>query len=167
MKINIRLALPSDAQDMAEIHMRSWEVAYRDIIPMEYIHEKNATRHELYKRVITVENQNSYIIEYDGKTVGIMKIASPQDEDLGDDYYELHYIYLHPNYYRLGIGTKSMEFAFNVARSMNKKIIIVWVLSENTNSIRFYEKCSFARDGKAKSVEYGKAIECIRMRKNL
>jgi len=28
--IAIRLAVPADAPDMAEIHMRSWEVAYKD-----------------------------------------------------------------------------------------------------------------------------------------
>lgn len=27
--ITIRLAVPSDAPDMAEVHMRSWEVAYK------------------------------------------------------------------------------------------------------------------------------------------
>ncbi len=56
--ITIRLAIPTDAPDMAEIHMCSWEVVYKDIIPAEYIEKKNATRPELYKRVITNENTN-------------------------------------------------------------------------------------------------------------
>ena len=38
-KVFIRLAVPADAPDMAEVHMRSWEVAYKDIIPAEYIRE--------------------------------------------------------------------------------------------------------------------------------
>ena len=54
--ITIRLAVPADAPDMAEVHMRSWEVAYKGIIPAAFIKDKNATRHELYKRVITDEN---------------------------------------------------------------------------------------------------------------
>jgi hypothetical protein len=45
--VTIRSASINDSIDMAEIHMRSWEVAYIDIIPVEYIREKNATRREL------------------------------------------------------------------------------------------------------------------------
>ena len=75
--------------------MRSWEVAYKGILPDEYIREKNATRHDLYARVITEENETSYVIQYGGKTIGIMCVAPPQDKEL-TDCHELHYIYLGP-----------------------------------------------------------------------
>lgn len=52
---SIRLALPADAPDMAEVIMRSWEVAYRDILPAEFIRQKNAARPEQYARSITGE----------------------------------------------------------------------------------------------------------------
>ena len=71
-KITIRLAVPSDAPDMAEVHMHSWEVAYKGIIPDSFIHEKNASRHELYNRVITDENTNTYVIQHD-KTITAMR----------------------------------------------------------------------------------------------
>ena len=139
--VTIRLAVPADASDMAEVHIRSWEVAYKDIIPEEYIREKNAGRHELYKRVITRGNTNTYVIQHGKKTVGVMRVAPPQDEDAGDNVYELHCIYLHPDYFRQGIGTKAMEYALSIARRLGKKTMIVWVLDENINSIRFYEYC--------------------------
>lgn len=167
MSLTIRLALPTDALDMAEIHMRSWEIAYKDIIPREFICEKNTTRQALYKRVITYENTNAYVIQYNKNTMGIMKIAPCQDNDLNEDFYELHYVYLHPNYFRMGIGTKSLEFAFDIARKLNKKYMTVWVLADNINSIKFYEKCGFTKDDKSKSVEYGKVLSCIRMVKDL
>lgn len=167
MDITIRLASPSDALDMAEVHMRSWEVAYKDIIPAAYIREKNATRPALYKRVITEENTDAYVIQCDGKTVGIMRIAPPQDDDVADAAYELHYIYLHPDYFRRGIGTKATEFAFDTVRSLCKRAMTLWVLEENVNSIRFYEKCGFVADGKTRSSEYGTAGGSIRMRKDL
>jgi len=80
--INIRLAVPADAPEMAEVLMRSWEVAYKDIIPADYIRQKNATRPEQYKRVITDENTTDYVIQQSNKTVGIMRITPPQDDDL-------------------------------------------------------------------------------------
>jgi len=165
--ITIRLAVLSDAPDMSEVHMRSWEAAYKDIIPPDFIREKNATRPSLYSRVITEENVSSYVIQYEGKTVGIMCIAPPQDDDIGDTFYELHYIYLHPDHFRQGIGIQALTFAFNKARSFNKAAMIVWVFAENANSIQFYEKCGFVPDGKTKTLDYGKAMKCIRMRRAL
>ena len=167
MNITIRLAKPDDAQDMAEVHARSWEVAYKDIIPIEYIKAKNATRPDLYKRIITDENTTQHVIQANGKTVGIMGFGEPKDDDADDNYYELHGVYLHPDYYRKGIGTKAVDFAFEKARKLNKKYMNVWVFAENYNSIKFYEKCGFIADGKTKDYDCGKILKCIRMKKEL
>ena len=50
-----------------------------------------------------------------------MKIAPPQNDDVGDDFYELHYIYLHPDYFRMGIGTQAMVFAFEKLEVLGKR----------------------------------------------
>ena len=166
-KINIRLALPADAPDMAEIHARSWEAAYKDIIPGEYIQEKSATRPALWKRIITDENTSRYVIETGGKVVGFLHIDPPQDDDLDDSFYELHGIYLHPNVCRQGIGSQAMDFAYGIARNLGKTTMTLWVFAENANSIKFYEKCGFAADGATKTLDCGKTMQCIRMRRPL
>lgn len=107
------------------------------------------------------------MIQLDGKTVGIMNVAPPQDDDLGETYYELHGIYLHPDYYRRGIGTRAMEFALNKAQNLGKKVMTVWVFADNANSIKFYEKCEFIADGKTKTLNCGKPLAAIRMRRDL
>lgn len=165
--VNIRLAIPDDAPDMAEIVMRSWEAAYKDIIPAECIREKNATHPALFQRVTAEENNNSYVIRHNGKNVGVMKIASPLDDDMGDNAYELHYIYLHPDFFRMGIGTQAIEFAAKAARGLGKTIMTVWVFAENISAIHFYAKCGFMADGAKKFKEYGRVMEIIRMRKDL
>lgn len=167
MEINIRLAVPADALDMAEIHMRSWEVAYKDIIPMDYIREKNATRSALWQRIVTDKNTSKYVIRIGEKTVGFMDIAPSRDDDANDNIYELHGIYLHPDYYRQGIGTQAIQVAFDKAHSIGKTVMTLWVFAENSSSIRFYEKCGFAADGNAKMLDYGKSIKCIRMSRSL
>jgi len=167
MNVTIRLAKPVDAPDMAEVHACSWEVAYKDIIPMEYIKAKNATRPELYQRIITDENTTRYVIQVDDKTVGIMGVGEPKDDDADENYYELHGIYLHPDYYRKGIGTQAVNFAFDKAINLGKRFMNVWVFAENYNSINFYKKCGFVADGKTKTLECGKTKECIRMKKEL
>ena len=168
MNITIRLAKPADAPDVAEVYMRSWETAYADIIPAEYIREKNAGRPALWERLLTNENDRHYIIQKDGKIVGQVTVAPARDDDLNETYYELHGIYLHPDYYRQGIGTQAMEFAYDIARNLNKAVMVVWVLlADNINSVKFYEKCGFIADGKSSERDFGKILKSIRMRKEL
>ena len=167
MSVTIRLAVPADALDMAEIHMRSWEAAYKDIIPASYIKEKNAGRPALWQRVITDENTTEYVIQADGKTVGLMGVGPSRDEDTGDDVYELTGLYLLPEYFRQGIGTQAMEFAFDRARGLGKKVMTVWLIADNLNAKNFYKKFGFAEDGKSRISKRGRIMEDIRMREAL
>ena len=166
LPIDIRLAKPVDVIDMAEVHMRSWDAAYQNIIPAEYIREKNAGRRALYQRVITEDNTFAYVIRHKDQTIGVIKVAPAQDEDMDDSVYELHYFYLHPDFFRKGIGSQAMDFAFDISRGLNKQCMVVWVLAKNVNAIGFYKKCGFAADGKTMEHEWGgKILDVIRMKK--
>ena len=165
--VSVRLAVPADALELAEVHMRSWEAAYKGIIPDDFIREKNAKRSEQWKEIITDVNSTRYTIRQDSIIVGLMCLDQAGDDDLNSDVYELQAIYLHPDHFRQGIGTIAMRFAFDKARSLGKTAIVLWVLADNTDSISFYEKCGFAADGKAKDLEYGRILKGIRMRRTL
>ena len=167
MDIVIRLATSSDALDMAKVHMRSWEAAYKDIIPADYIREKSAERPALWERILENENTTQYIIKKDGKTAGMMGIGISHDNDVDDGTYELMGLYLLPEYFHQGIGTQAMEFAFAKARSLEMKIMTVWLLENNYNAKRFYEKCGFTSDGSTREQNFGKILNSIRMRINL
>lgn len=170
MNITIRRALPADAADMAEILSRSWEAAYKNIIPAEYISEKNATRLALFRRIVTGEDTGHCVIEKGGKSIGIMWVGTPKQEshvdtdDIDDSFYELHSLYIHPDFWRQGIGSEAMEFAVSRARSAGKRNIILWVFAENTGAISFYEKCGFTADGAYKLYNCGRELKAIRMR---
>ena len=167
MDVNIRLAALDDAQGMTEVLTRSWVAAYSGIIPDEIIAEKNSTRLDQFKEILTADNINHYVVLANGDIVGLLSVGKCQDEDADDSFLEVGRLYIHPDYFRRGIGTAAMEFACDLARSLNKTVVILWVLAENTSSIMFYEKCGFVSDGKTKPLIYGRTLECIRMRKDL
>jgi len=160
-------ASPPDAPEMAEVLMRSWEEAYGDIIPEDFIRQKNAARPEQFRQAITDGNEDEYVIQESGRIIGIMKVAPPLDDDLGGDYYELRYLYLHPDYFRRGVGKRAMAFAFDKARQFDRQYMSVWLFAENKNAADFYIKCGFAPDGKTQTKDCGRPMECIRMIKNL
>jgi len=167
MEITIRLAKPADAPDMAEVIIRSWEAAYRGIVPDDYIWEKNATRLEFYQRTITDENKTFYVIQADGSTVGVMSFGEPGDETKRASLHELWSLYLHPERQRRGIGTQAMDFVLAEARRLGKKELLVWVLEDNVNAIKFYTKCGFSPDGGERFWEYGKRLRGISMRREI
>lgn len=175
MDLKIRLATADDAPNMANIHARSLETAYKGIIPEEYIKQQSSKRLALWENIMSKENSIHYVISCDNMPVGMMTVGDVQREnievkdDLGIDesFYELHGIYLHPDYYRKGIGTAAMAFAFGKAIAANKTNILLWVFEENVSSIKFYEKCGFTADGASKIYNCGKEMKCIRMQKSL
>ncbi|MDR2572153.1 MAG: GNAT family N-acetyltransferase [Oscillospiraceae bacterium] len=167
--INIRHAVPTDAPKLAEIKNRSWEAAYKDIVTPDFLQKKNERRLSDVENYLNDEyySQFQYAIECDGVIVGVMTVAPPYDDDTEEDIYDLQAIYLHPDYFRQGIGTIATEFAFDIARNLGKKAMIVWVFTDNHNSIRFYEKCGFSADGKTKILNVSKPRNAIRMKKDL
>ena len=46
----IRKALPSDAQAIAQVHISSWQAAYRDVMPAQFLKglESTLARREAY-----------------------------------------------------------------------------------------------------------------------
>ena len=174
--INIRLAVLSDASAMAEIHARSWEAAYKDIMPAKYIEKQSEKRPAQWRNILSQENKKQYIIEADGKPAGMVCVGEPHheyteifndDSCIDSSFCELHNIYLHPNYFRCGIGTRAMDFAINKGREANKSNIVLWVFAENIGSIRFYEVCGFSVDGAYMFYNCGKEMKAIRMRREI
>ena len=167
MALQIRLATPYDIPEMIEVHRLSWEAAYRGIIPDSYIEEMNTRRPGSFTAMITPENTTQHIIIREGTVVGILGIDEPRDEDLDSQYYELQGIYLHPDYYRQGIGSEAMEFAYSLARNLGKTFMVLWVLDENQAATDFYEMQGFCADGASRVYYFGREMEGIRMRKAL
>ncbi len=172
MNLTIRLADSADVTIMAEIISRSWEVAYKDIIPAEYIKESNSTRPARCAQHFAANQDKHFVIQADERIVGTMWIA-PLSEDeaknngVDSSFYELVALYLLPDYYHKGIGTVAMNFAIQKARSAGKSNMIVWVLEENISAISFYKKCGFTADGASKPHSYGKELTLIRMRRGI
>ena len=90
-----------------------------------------------------------------------------RDEDADDGTYELMGLYLLPEYFFQGIGTQAMEIVFKTARNLEMKDLTLWVLENNHNAKRFYEKSGFAPDGCSREQNFGKILNAIRMRRRL
>ena len=159
MKFEIRLATLDDANCCADIHAKSWNFAYSDIVPKEIIDEHNARWLMIWNRMLANNNESHYVITLDDVIIGFLTITIPRDNDLEETYYEIVGLYLSPRYIGLGLGKQSMDWMKKEISSRGYNDISLWVLEENNRAREFYEKAGFMHDGKTKKSGLADTLE--------
>ena len=105
----------------------------------------------VHQRWITEKRFDIYVYEDPGTGIikGMMGIGMSEDEDKKDAF-ELHLLYVDPDYVRTGIGSEMLRFFEQKGREKGCPEYVVWVLEENGMGRSFYEKNSYSPDGKEK-----------------
>ncbi|MBX3081681.1 MAG: GNAT family N-acetyltransferase [Anaerolineae bacterium] len=167
--MNIRRATADDAPKLARVHVDSWQVAYRGIVPDSHLERFTyQRREEAFRHALTANLEETYLIEDGDQAVGILTIGASRDTDLDASRTgEIWGIYITPTYWRQGVGTLLVYEAERILRSRHYKDVVLWVLADNKDARRFYEKMGFAVDGMSKLVELGQPLTAIRYKKSL
>ena len=149
----IREAIVNDAERIAEIEVVSNRYAYRNILSDDYLDKDLSVdnRYPVHKRWIDENRFDIYVNEDPDAGVinGMMGIGMCEDEDK-QNAFELHYIYLDPDYVRKGIGSEMLRFFEKKGMAKGCSEFVVWVLEENLMGRNFYEKNNYHQDGKEK-----------------
>lgn len=154
--LNIRFAGVNDAVVLAEIHTRSWKAAYKGIIPDETLDDITVEKRQKYfERALTEKQEEDAIIFKDGKAVGFICIGKCGDKDKPDTFGEIWGLYLLPEYWNMGIGTELTNWGINELRNRKYNKVTLWVLEENINARKFYEKLGFGHDGTVEEIVIG------------
>src|SRR5476649_2481496 len=80
----IRKALPADAEAIAQVHISSWQQAYRDLMPVEYLNSLEATlaqRQSFWIRSIESGESDVWVAELNKQVVGWISVGASRDED--------------------------------------------------------------------------------------
>ena len=158
--IVIREATRDDARGIATVFVRSWQSAYRDIVPDDFLASLDIDKRE--ERVVSgfdmLEGKPlAYVAEENSRIIGIIYLSASRDEDklLAG---EIQAIYLFEEYWGRGYGRKMMDHAINTLKDRGYPEIIIWTLEENHRARRFYEKNGFYFNGEKREREYGKPL---------
>jgi len=153
----IRKAVVEDCSRMAEIHVFGWRCAYKDFIPMDFLINKHTVKKSEEKFLGFFSSENDYGETYVYEEVNIVKafmtIGNCRDEDKTDTTFELQGIYVDPLFQRQKIGSCMVNFCMDEARKLNKKDVVLWVFEKNSDSIKFYSRMGFLKDGMSKVPE--------------
>ena len=166
MSVSFRRAELEDADTVGFITSRSWQAAYRGIVPEDYLAgvtpEYRARKYrESYPLLEGVE---FYLVFVDGSPSGAMNLHRCRDEGL-TGCGEIGIFYFLPEYWGRGCATETMQFALERLKELGYGSVLLWVLEDNHRARRFYEKQGFVADGGRKMITRGKELADIRYRK--
>jgi GNAT superfamily N-acetyltransferase len=152
--VMIRLAIPSDVDDIARLHVKTWQSAYRGHMPDAHLDGLDlAKRAAMWSRSIQ-QPATVVLVATAGETlVGFCALLPSRDVDAGASVGEIAAIYVDPAFWRAGIGSDLLEVTIDSARQRNFVELTLWVLTSNTSARAFYGARGFKADGQTKTDE--------------
>ncbi|MFI6927522.1 GNAT family N-acetyltransferase [Nonomuraea spiralis] len=153
--MRIRQATSADAGAIAEVHVRSWQAAYRGLVPQDHLDGMNAAaRRPAWERWLARTawpREGTLVAEADGQVVGFTGLLPARDEDEdGASVAEVATIYLVPESWGQGIGRALMDAAVAALTRAGYRQAVLWVLDANVRARRFYEAAGWHDDGVVK-----------------
>ena len=148
----IRLATSEDAQQIAAVHVQSWQAAYRGLLPDDFLAALSVERRIRQWQSILSDPENAVpVYEADSQVVGFVSYGRCRDQDLNQDKVgEIYAIYLLPDCWGKGYGAALMSEALTRLQEQGYQTVSLWVLESNERAVRFYEQFSFQPDGATK-----------------
>ena len=148
----VRQALPEDAESIAALHIRSWQIAYRGQLPDRYLDrldEELELRIESWRAQISSSLADHHEIWVIGAGSAIHGFAAlgPAREANSSITGELYAIYLNPDHWGQGIGRTLFTHTTERLGALGYSAAILWVLESNLRARRFYEIAGWAFDG--------------------
>jgi GNAT superfamily N-acetyltransferase len=165
----IRPAQPNDALAIARVHVRSWQAAYRGLMPDEYLDQLRAEDRAARYELANVDPGKPYtiVVVCDAAIVGFASTMPARDNDL-TGYGELCALYVDPEYLGRGIGVVLVAAARGWLMESGFERAVLWVLAGNTRAERFYRNDGWVADGTRRTdIVWGVTVEELRYRREL
>lgn len=150
--MEIRNAEIGDARRIAEVHVASWRMAYRDLLPAEDLDQLEVEQFASWRgrriEAMDLSNSATLVAVIDAGVVGFVDVGPTRDEHLdAQQVAELYAIYFDPGHWGTGGGRELITEAESMMSSLGFTSAMLWVLEGNDRARRFYEAAGWAPDG--------------------
>jgi ribosomal protein S18 acetylase RimI-like enzyme len=165
----IRPARSEDALAVAQVHVRSWQTAYRGLLPDEYLDGLRAEARAATYKLDSTDPQKPFtmVAADDERIVGFASTMPARDKDLAG-YGELCALYVDPDRWGKGIGVALVGAARNRLMESGFEQAALWVLVGNVRAERFYRNDGWAADGLRRAdTLWGVTVEEFRYQRRL
>ena len=171
--MDIRPARMQDVPEIAVVHVRSWQAAYRGLLPRAYLDGLDpGQRTGQWEQVLSAagwSDGGTLVAEAGGRLSGFVSYGPARDDDADSRRAgEIYAIYLMPAAWDQGIGRQLMTAALGRLGEAGFDQVTLWVLDSNARARRFYEAGGWLADGAAKRDDsFGVPMTEVRYRRSL
>jgi GrpB-like predicted nucleotidyltransferase (UPF0157 family)/RimJ/RimL family protein N-acetyltransferase len=170
--MKVRAASGDDAHRIAEIHVRSWQAAYRGLLPDSLLDDLSVSERERSWDALLGDGGDRWLTlvaeGYRSDPVGFCSVATPsQDETAGETTAEIGALYVEPAHWREGAGSAMLEAALGELRALGWREVVLWVLPENQAALAFYDRFGFLVEPGVEKREERSGRPVIRLRVGL
>jgi ribosomal protein S18 acetylase RimI-like enzyme len=164
--VRVRRATVDDAQAIAEVHVRTWQAAYRQVFPREQLDALSVReREQRWRQNLVGADNATFVGERDGRVAGFATIG-PSEEASSEGH--LFAIYVLPDGWGSGLASLLMTTAAAELERRGYAEATLWVFEDNPRARRFYELSGWSLDGAEREGEHlGVRTHEIRYRKRL
>ena len=152
--MNIREANINDAEGIANVHVKSWQAAYRGIMPKDYLLSLSVKEKiETWLKSLSEKSLGiNLVVEKNKEIIGFCVFGPARDNDLKyHNVGELVALNILPSYWGNGYGTRIINYVFNKSKLREWQALYLWVLKQNERAIAVYKKNGFILEGSEKS----------------
>ena len=154
---------------VAWVHVRSWQVAYRTLLPDDYLDQlRPEDRAQRYDFANTDSLKPHTIVAAEGGLIrGFATTAPSRDPNLAD-HGELYALYVDPEHWGRGIGVALISAARARLFELGFQNALLWVLAGNVRAERFYRTDQWSPDGQRRTdTVWGVTVDEIRYQRRL
>jgi GNAT superfamily N-acetyltransferase len=165
----LRPVIPQDALAVAHVHVRSWQVAYGNLLPAGYLDQLRPEDRACKYDFANSDPFKPYTIVAAEKSLiqGFVTTMQSRDVDL-PTHGELCALYVDPDSWNRGIGVALVAAARARLLDLGLRQAFLWVLKGNVRAERFYRADGWARDGSSRSDSiWGITVDEVRYQREL
>ena len=142
--MQIEPATLEDARGIAEVHVASWQRAYQDILPAQYLAALSVERREsMWREAIEKQLPQLLAARSENRIVGFVAFGASRDEGAEPGSAEIWALYLLHEVWSQGVGRMLWQAALERIIAQGFKTVSLWVISTNERAIRFYLDAGF------------------------
>jgi GNAT superfamily N-acetyltransferase len=163
---SVRLAVPSDAEEIARIQLETWRAAYADLLPapvLEGLSEEEAAT--TWRQTIEQGPAQVFVATEGSWLVGFCAAGpAPQDETAdaaGAPAKDVETVALvstllvEPRWGRRGHGARLLATAGRAMLEAGSTRGITWIPEADKASLGFFERAAWVRDGTVRTLDAG------------
>ena len=165
----VRPATTRDAKAIAEIHVSTWQSAYQDLMPDDYLRSMTVDKRQSYWREAIEYSEPQLLVATEGdKVVGFVGFDRSRDSGTKSTVGEIWALYVSPAHWGQGAGVALWDGAREGLKEEGCTQVTAWVLLRNERALQFFEhSAGFKREMPSlKTVAFGTTkLEEIRLKR--